>query len=516
MRLSSSPAFVLGLAIPALAGHIEKRAFPVPEPVRAAAVKEAFQLSWDAYYKHAFPHDSLRPISNTPVDDRNGWGVTAIDALTTAIIMEEATTVRQILEFVPTIDFSTTKRKDSKISVFESTIRYLGGLVSSYDLLKGPYKHLAPDSESVEALLDQAASLADSLSIAFNTTSGVPDGVVMLNPDPRISGAKENSIAGMGTLVLEWTRLSDLTGDQKYAKLAQKGEEYLIRPRGVKEPFPGLVGWHVSTETGEFTDNQGGWSGGTDSFYEYLIKMYLYDREAFGEYKDRWILAADSTIKYLASHPTSNKNLTYLMQYSGTTTYPRSGHLASFSGGSFILGGILLKEEKYIKFGLDLAESYYHTYHASPSGIGPEGFHWVDSSQATGGNNPLPPAQLADFYESAGFWISWTPYILRPETVESLWYAYRATGDRKYQDLAWEGFQRMDEHCRAGSGYSGIRDVSQKDGGNKDNFMQSFWLAETLKYLYLIFAEESEVQLQVSSKNRFVFNTEAHPVRIRG
>jgi mannosyl-oligosaccharide alpha-1,2-mannosidase len=190
--------------------------------------------------------------------------------------------------------------------------------------------------------------------------------------------------------------------------------------------------------------------------------------------------------------------------------------VASFSGGSFILGGILLKEEKYIKFGLELAESYYHTYQASPSGIGPEGFHWVDSAQETGGNNPLPPPHVSDFYNQTGFWISWAPYILRPETVESLWYAYRATGDRKYQDLAWEGFQRMEELCRAGSGYSGIRDVSKKNGGNKDNFMQSFWLAETLKYLYLIFAEESEVQLQVSSKNRFVFNTEAHPVRVRG
>lgn len=157
----------------------------------------------------------------------------------------------------------------------------------------------------------------------------MPDGVVLLNPTPRKSGARDNSIAGMGTLVLEWTRLSDLTGNDRYARLAQKGEEYLVHPRGKPEPFPGLVGWHVSTETGEFTDDRGGWSGGTDSFYEYLMKMYLYDPEAFGEYKDRWILAADSTMEYLASHPTSNENLTFLSQYSGTTTYPRSGHCRS-------------------------------------------------------------------------------------------------------------------------------------------------------------------------------------------
>lgn len=175
MRISHS-AVLFPLAIPAFAGPL-KQAFPVPEPARAAAVKEAFQLSWDAYYQHAFPHDSLRPISNTSVDDRcvvsdefrlcvwpltnarrNGWGVTAIDALTTAIIMEGADTVMQILEFIPTIDFSTTKGVNSRISVFESTIRYLGGLVSginpafvpeSFSLTKTP--SLRPPQRPIQA-----------------------------------------------------------------------------------------------------------------------------------------------------------------------------------------------------------------------------------------------------------------------------------------------------------------------------------------------------------------------------
>lgn len=187
-------------------------------------------------------------------------------------------------------------------------------------------KHLATDPEDVEALLKQAKTLGDSLSIAFETPSGVPDGVIYLNPEPRISGARTNSIAGFGTLVLEWTRLSDLTGDKKYAKLAQTAELYMLRPTGSPEPFPGLVGHQVSTETGKFVDSNGGWGGGTDSFYEYLIKMYLYDPEEFVEYKDRWVLAADSTMKYLASHPTTRKDLTFLSGYSGTRTYPSSGH----------------------------------------------------------------------------------------------------------------------------------------------------------------------------------------------
>lgn len=200
----------------------------------------------------------------------------------------------------------------------------------AYDLLKGPYKSLASDSKKVDALLEQAISIADSLSIAFTTGSGVPDGDVILNPEPRRSGNNINGPAGFGTLVLEWTRLSDLSGDQKYAQLAQKAEQYLLRPSGVPEAFPGLVGSSVDTETGKFTDSSGGWGGGSDSYYEYLIKMYLYDPSAFGEYKDRWVEAADSTMKYLASHPTSREELTFLSGYDGPNkTHASSSHCES-------------------------------------------------------------------------------------------------------------------------------------------------------------------------------------------
>lgn len=178
----------------------------------------------------------------------------------------------------------------------------------------------------MDALLKQARTLADSLSIAFDTPSGVPEGDIYLNPEPSRKESGSNSIAGFGTLVLEWTRLSDLTGDDKYAKLAQRGEKHILRPKGSPEAFPGLVGYRVSTETGEFLDSQGAWGGGTDSFYEYLIKMYLYDPQEFGEYKERWVAAVDSTIKYLASQPSTREDLTFVADYNGPNVIYRSGH----------------------------------------------------------------------------------------------------------------------------------------------------------------------------------------------
>ncbi|KAH7159399.1 family 47 glycoside hydrolase [Dactylonectria estremocensis] len=489
-----------------------------PQPERAAAIKEAFQFSWKSYYEHAFPHDSLRPLDRSGEDDRNGWGVTPVDSLSTAILMGDAKTVNQILEFIPTIDFTRTAKENEEISVFESTIRYLGGLLSGHDLLTGPFKHLVSDTSKLDALVEQAASLADGLKVAFNTPSGVPDGVVVFSPKVRRGGHDRNSIAGFGALVLEWTRLSDLTGNDEYARLAQAAEVYLLHPLPKSsEPFPGLVGHQVSVEDGKFLDNRGGWGGGTDSFYENLIKMYVYDPDTFGQYKDRWIAAADSTMKYLVSHPSTRPDLTFLSGYSGTQTHPSSSHLACFSGGNFILGGITLGEHKYTDFGLELAESCYQAYQQTPSGIGPEGFRWVDGALPNDTNiNTLPPPSQAAFYAKSGFWVTSPAYILRPETLESVYYAYRAYGDSKWQDMAWEAFEALNRTCRVENGFVGIRNVMSETGGGHYTKMESFWLAETLKYLYLIFAEDAEWQVQADGGNGFVFNTEAHLLRVRG
>lgn len=186
----------------------------------------------------------------------------------------------------------------------------------AYDLLNGPLSSLANDSSKVQPLLEQAKHLGNNLSFAFDTPTGIPDNTLYLNP-PQIANSTSNGIATIGTLILEWTRLSDLTGNKTYYKLAKKAESYLINPLNpeVGEPFPGLLGSDVSIANGSFLDSQGGWTGGTDSYYEYLIKLYLYDPKRFSAYKDSWVKAVDSSIKYLASHPTTRPDLTFLSYY---------------------------------------------------------------------------------------------------------------------------------------------------------------------------------------------------------
>lgn len=238
-------------------------------------------------------------MTNMCSNPRNNWGASAVDALSTALVMESQPIVTDILNYIATIDYTSTA---TEVSLFETTIRYLGGMLSGYDLLKGPLAQLVTNSSTVDTLLTQSKSLADSLRFAFNTPTGIPSNNLDFN-NQISDGSTTNGLATIGTLCLEWQRLSDLTGDPSYGDVVQKAESYLLNPLPkANEPFPGLVGTNVDTSNGMFVDATGGWNGGDDSFYEYLIKMYVYDSSRYSNYSDRWILAADSTIKYLTSN----------------------------------------------------------------------------------------------------------------------------------------------------------------------------------------------------------------------
>lgn len=435
---------------------------------------------------------------------RNGWGASAVDALSTAILMELPDVVDTILDHIPTIDFSTSK-DNTVVSVFETTIRYIGGMLSGYDLLKGPYQHLAKSDTNTEAILQQAMDLAFNLSFAFDTPTGIPDNEVYFDP-PSFGGAQSNGVATAGSLVLEWTRLSDLTNDSSFANLTQHAETYLLDPQpSSSEPWPGLVGMNINVTSGLLLDAVGGWGGGIDSFYEYLLKMYVYDPLRFSTYKDRWVLAADSSIEHLASHPSSRPDLTFLSNYNGTTVTMRSSHLACFDGGNFILGGLALNEQTYIDFGLELVESCHETYTATLTGIGPEAFAWV--------KHGVPTTQTA-FYNKTGFVITTPTYVLRPEVIESFYYAYRATADPKYQEWSWDAFTAVTNTTRVGSGFSSITDVNAENGGSFSNFQESFLFAEFFKYAYLIQAVDTEVQVMGSRDQDWVLNTEGHPFKV--
>lgn len=471
---------------------------------RANAVRDAFTFAFDGYWEYCKGQDELLPVSNGCGNSRNNWGASAIDALSTALIMEIQPIVTEILEYVPTVDFTTTA---TGVSLFETTIRYLAGMLSAYDLLQGPLSHLSPSESAVESLLAQSKVLADSLKFAFETPTGIPANNLFFATHST-DGSTSNGLATIGSLQLEWQRLSDLTGDPTYGSLAQKAESYLLHPEpNWAEPFPGLVGTRVNIDTGEFLDATGGWNGGDDSFYEYLLKMYVYDSSRFGNYSDRWTVAANSAMQHLASHPSSQPQLTFLASFVNTSFVNASQHLTCFDGGSFLLGGQVFGKQEYIDFGLALVEGCHDLYDSTATKIGPEQFSWDTSA--------VPPDQV-DFYDRAGYWIINPVYVLRPEVIESFYYAFRITGDEKYQEWAWDAFVAINATTRVGSGFSSISDVTVPGGGSFSNEQESFFFAEVLKYVYLIHAPDEVWNVNFNGTNQWVFNTEAHPLKVVG
>ena len=174
---------------------------------RLEKVKEVFLISWNQYKQYAWGKDEIMPVSQEGFDPFAGWSATLVDALDTLIIMDLKDEFSEALEVVNSIDFTTTFRKD--IPLFETVIRYLGGLLSAYDL--------ASPKEPI--LLDKAIELGDNLMGAFDTPNRMPKiSFLWTDKDQKHSyrASSSSPFAEIGSLSVEFNRLAQLTGNNKY------------------------------------------------------------------------------------------------------------------------------------------------------------------------------------------------------------------------------------------------------------------------------------------------------------
>lgn len=197
---------------------------------KQAAIRLAFKHAWNGYRNHSMPHDELKPVSKGSADPFNGWGATLVDSLDTLWIMGLRNEFQEAVNAVAKIDFKTSPRKD--IPVFETTIRYLGGLVAAYDVSSGKYP----------ILLDKAVELAEILMGAFDTPNRMPIGYYNWAPSyasqPHRAGTR-TVMSELGSLAMEFTRLAQITKEQKYydaiARVTNALEEWQMHT-----DFPGL------------------------------------------------------------------------------------------------------------------------------------------------------------------------------------------------------------------------------------------------------------------------------------
>ncbi len=434
-----------------------------PPYVPGDNVRAEFLHAWNGYKQSAWGHDALRPISMTA---RDWYGIslcmTPVDAYDTMVLMGldvEAAEAKQLV-----LD-SLTFDHDIDVQVFEVSIRLLGGLLSMYEM------------SGDTAVLALARDLGDRLMPVFASPTGMPYRYVNLRtgkipavvPPGGFPEGKPTSMsnpAEIGTLLLEFGTLSRHTGDPSYYDAAKKALAALYQHRS----SIGLVGTWIDVETGKWLVPDSHVSGAIDSYYEYLLKGWL----LFGDEDCR--LMFDESMRAVNRHlpDTVGGSLWYghADMLSGERTFTRFGALDAFFPAVLALGGDIERAEK-------LQESAFGMW--TKFGIEPEKYDYVADT------------------------VVYPGYPLRPELVESAYSLYVLTGKERYKEMGQTIFNDLVKYCRVEGGYAHLKDVRTKE--QADN-MESYFLAETLKYLYLLLGPEGTLDLDA-----VVFNTEAHPLK---
>jgi mannosidase alpha-like ER degradation enhancer 2 len=415
------------------------------ERVRAEALH-----AWEGYRKYAWGHDELHPLSKKPFD---WYGktllMTPVDALDTLTLMglkPQADEARELIDTKLDLD------QDIYVKDFEITIRLLGSLLSSYELTGD------------KRLLELADELGRRMLPMFNSPTGMPYEYVNLHTG-AVRGTKSNP-AEIGSLLIEYGVLARHTGKQEYYNKAKRALVELYKRRS----SIGLVGSEIDVETGVWSDPTAGIMGGTDSYYEYLLKASI----LFGD-QDCARMWRDSEVaieKYLADRRPDGLWYGQADMNTGARTHTYYGALDAFYPAVLVLSGDG-------KQAADLQESSYRMW--TLAGVEPE---------------------VLDYSRMQ---IAAPNYELRPEIMESNYYLYHATHNAKYLAMGKTYFDALVKYCRTDEAYAALADVRSKK--QKDS-MESFFFAETFKYLYLLYAPESTLDF-----NSVIFNTEAHPMK---
>ncbi|KAI0978696.1 hypothetical protein GJ496_002148 [Pomphorhynchus laevis] len=450
---------------------------------RAQFIKNMTRHAWDTYEKHTMGSNEFRPISITEINPDmfghgHSLGAFVIDSLDTLMLMRLDNEARAALNWIR--DNFKPELVTGFVNVFEVNIRILGGLLGAYSL---------SNSENDRNVLIRASvAIADLLLKAYDTEqSNLPYSLVNLQTGEKrfhewSSGCLILSEAG--TLLLEMDYLSQITGNRTYSDIARSSTITLIKR------FNGNT--YISIDNSDTCSKHVSIGALGDSFYEYLLKIEIFSKTPIIKDSEPYT-AFLSCLKKIESVilKDSNPNTTYFQEYSSSQHIEIMTHLACFTGGMYALSATArISEDPEVLARFErLARNITWTCRRSyllGDGLGPENFYVHD-------NGELAAA-------------SYSYYILRPEYAESLFYLYRLTKDNIYKDWAWHMVLQLEKRCKVRGGYASLQNVFNES--KNDDIQNTFFIAETLKYLYLIFEEKI-------SLNEYVFNTEGHPFKIK-
>ncbi|XP_044728045.1 ER degradation-enhancing alpha-mannosidase-like protein 2 [Chrysoperla carnea] len=442
-------------------------------------VREMFQHAYDSYLKYAYPYDELRPLSCDGVDTWGSYSLTLIDALDTLAVMGNHTEFQRVVNILTT---NANFDANINVSVFETNIRIIGGLLSAHLLSHRAGVELEPGWPCNGPLLRLAEDVARRLIVAFDTKTHMPYGTVNLRYGVPIGETTVTCTAGVGTFILEFGTLSRLTGDPVFEEVAMNALYALHNHRS----SIGLLGNHIDIATGRWTAQDAGIGAGVDSYYEYLVKGSILFQKP--ELMEMFNEARKPIDKYM----TRDDWHMWVSMSKGQVTLPVFQSLEAYWPGVLSLIGDTSKAMKSI-----------HNYHQvwKQYGFTPEFFN-------------IPQGEAGSQRES---------YPLRPELIESVMYLYRATGNPYLLEVGVDILRSIQHSSRTPCGYATIKDVRDH---RKEDRMESFFLSETTKYLYLLFDTENFIHNRgqhgtiintphgecVIDAGGYIFNTEAHPI----
>ncbi|HTU50419.1 MAG TPA: glycoside hydrolase family 47 protein [Acidobacteriaceae bacterium] len=413
-------------------------------------VRREYLHAWNGYRKYAWGHDALKPLSHQPMDwYSHSLLMTPVDGLDTMILMGLTPQANQARKL---IDTQLNFNQDMYVKDFEITIRLMGGLLSSYELTGD------------KRLLELADDLGTRMLPMFNSPTGMPYEYVNLRTG-AVRGVDSNP-AEVGSMLIEYGVLSRLTGKPIYYDKAKRAVVALYQ----RQSAIGLVGSGINVETGKWTDKTAGIMGGIDSYYEYLLKAAILFHDP--DCERMWQHSLVSINKYLADERSNGLWYGQAEMNTGTRTTTYYGALDAFFPAVLALSGDVDRAAR-------LQASSYAMWNLA--GVEPDQLNYATMT------------------------ITDPQYPLRPEIIESTYYLYTYTHDPKYLAMGKTYLDALMKYCRTDDGFAALADVRTK---KKSDAMESYFFAETLKYLYLLFAPPSTLNF-----HSVIFNTEAHPMQ---
>ncbi|KAI5954048.1 GPI13 [Candida margitis] len=473
--------------------------------------KQLFQHAWKSYMTYGFPFDEVRPLTCEPYgpdysdytntvrnDAMANISSTLLDNIDTLIIMEQWDDLESALQHLKDnqVEFFN---QDSVVQVFETTIRFLGGLLSAHLILTDvtnrdislppSYNRFKDISANYNGfLLEMAYDLGLRLIPSYQTKTNIPFPRINLKSGlKKVPPAlqKDACTSGVTTPVLEFTLLSKLTGDFQFEYYTQQSFWKLWSSKSALNLMP----MSIDPFSNQWKDSITGIGASIDSFYEYAAKSAIIFND-----NDMWSVF-HASYKALLTHSAQ--------EFHGTMIFPNVGtedgilfgdwidSLGAFWSGLQVLTGHLTHAIKTHVVYLKIWD-YFDSI--------PERWIYVHHKKN----------KRKRFKTEDSIALEWYP--LRPEFIESTYYLYRATKDPMYLHIGERILELFKTKFRAQCGFSGIQNINT---GERQNRMETFVLGETLKYLYLLFDEEEKVFLHrpelMGSKN-WVFSTEAHPL----